>query len=477
MTDYPSLSLFIDGERLAGGGRATRAVQDPGSLHHLGELPLATSQDLDRALAAAHRAFTSWRHVSPLLRSDILRRAAARLREQSSVIGRHITLDNGKPVAEAIAEVHGSADELDWHAEEGRRVYGRVVPPRQPEVRQLVLREPVGVSAAFSPWNFPLNQAVRKVAAALACGCTVVLKGPEESPSAILALADALEHAGLPSGAFHAVWGDPAEVSRHLITSPVVRQVSFTGSVQVGKQLASLAGAHMKRMTMELGGHAPVLVFDDADAERAAAMLARYKVRNAGQVCVSPTRFYVQQGVFQLFLDRFATAVAATRVGHGLEDGVQMGPLVHARRLQAVEAMLDDALARGGELVTGGKRLARQGHYLSPAVVTGLPDDALLMREEPFGPVAPIVPFRDVDEALARANSLPFGLASFVFTESLKTATAVGNGLQAGMVNINHFGMAPPELPFGGIKDSGVGSEGGSETFDSYLATKLITQL
>ena len=371
----------------------------------------------------------------------------------------------------------GSAEQAEWHAEECRRIYGRVVPPRQPNVRQLVVREPVGVCVAFSPWNFPLNQAIRKVAAAIGAGCTIVLKGPEESPSGVAALALALRDAGLPPGVLNLVWGVPAQVSRHLIESPITRKVSFTGSVPVGKQLAALAGAHMKRMTMELGGHSPVLVFDDADIPRAAEMLARFKVRNAGQVCISPTRFYVQEGAYPRFLDRFTEVIASIRVGNGLEEGTQMGPLVHQRRLQAVQDLVGDAAARGGRIAFGGERLSREGFFFAPTVVTDLPDDSRLMQEEPFGPVAPVVRFRDVPEVLRRANGLPFGLASYVFTNSLATATAVSNGLEAGMVNINHFGMAPAELPFGGVKDSGLGSEGGAETFDGYLVTKMITQL
>lgn len=475
---YADLALYIDGEFMApGGGRAQRAVHNPATLDLLGWLPLVDTADLDRALGSADKAFPAWRHSSPLDRSAVLRRAAALLRERASEIAHGITLDNGKPLAEALAEVAGSAEQAEWHAEECRRIYGRVVPPRQLNVRQLVVREPVGVCAAFSPWNFPLNQAMRKVAAALGAGCCIVLKGPEESPSAVVALARAFHNAGLPPGVLNIVWGEPAEVSRHLIESPIVRKVSFTGSVPVGKQLAAMAGTHMKRATMELGGHSPVLVFDDADVPRAAEMLARFKVRNAGQVCVSPTRFYVQQGAYDAFVRRFTEVVASVKVGNGLHEGVQMGPLVHQRRVGAMQAFVADARERGGRVLAGEGSPPLPGHFFAPTVVTDLPDDALLMREEPFGPIAPIVRFKDTAEALRRANSLPFGLASYVFTESIRTSTEVANGLEAGMVNINHFGMAPPELPFGGVKDSGIGSEGGTETFDGYLVTKMITQM
>ncbi|MBL0422916.1 NAD-dependent succinate-semialdehyde dehydrogenase [Ramlibacter sp. AW1] len=450
---YTDLSLYIDGEFIGSdASRTSRAVHNPATFDLLGRLPLATAADLDRALAAAQRAFAGWRRSSPLERSAVLRQVAALARERAEAIGRDITLDNGKPLAEAVQEVAGSAEQAEWHAEECRRIYGRVVPPRRPEVRQLVLREPVGVCAAFSPWNFPFNQAIRKIAAAVGAGCTVIIKGPEESPSGVVHLARLFHEAGLPPGVLNVVWGVPPEVSRHLIESPIVRKVSFTGSVPVGKQLAAMAGAHMKRMTLELGGHSPVLVFDDADVERAAEMLAR-------------------------FIDRFTEVLAATRVGNGLQAGVQMGPLVHERRVASMRDLVADARQRGGRVLAGGDTLAGPGHFFAPTVLVDLPDEAQVMREEPFGPVAPVVRFRDVDEVLRRANSLPFGLASYVFTESLKTAAAVSDGLEAGMVNINHFGMAPAELPFGGVKDSGIGSEGGSETFDGYLVTKMVTQV
>lgn len=474
---YPQLFNYIDGRFIGGEGGAGQAIHDPATGERIGWLPWADGAQLDAALAAADRAFQHWRISSPLDRSAVLRKVAELARERAAAIGRAITLDNGKPVAEAIAEVLNSAEHAEWNAEECRRIYGRVVPPRNPAVRQLVVREPVGVCAAFSPWNFPFSQAMKKVAAAVGAGCTVVLKGPEESPSAIVEIARLFHDAGLPPGVLNIVWGVPAEVSRHLIESPIVRKLSFTGSVPVGKQLAALAGAHMKRISMELGGHSPVIVFDDADVDEAATALARYKMRNAGQVCVSPTRFYVQRGIYERFVARFAQVVSEIRIGHGLEDGTQMGPLIHGRRLAAVHELVSDAAEQGGEIVTGGARIGERGHFYAPTVIAGVPDHARVMREEPFGPVASITRFDDVEDVIRRANSLPFGLASFVFTHSIKTSTRVANALEVGMVNINHFGMAPAELPFGGVKDSGVGCEGGSETFDGYLVTKMITQI
>lgn len=473
---YPALALYIDGEFIAAEDRATRAVENPADGGDIAQVPLATADDLTRAVEAADRAFRRWRVVSPLERSAILRRAAALARERAAEIGAGITLDQGKPLAEAVAEVVGGAEHIEWHAEEGRRVYGRVIPPRDPLVQQLVLREPIGVCAAFSPWNFPFNQAIRKVAAALAAGCTIVLKGPEESPSALVALARIFHDAGLPAGCLNVVFGVPHEVSQQLITAPQVRKVSFTGSVPVGKQLAALAGQQMKRMTMELGGHAPVIVCDDADIELAASMLAPYKFRNAGQVCVSPTRFFVQRRAFDAFAERFVAKVSALRVGAGLDAQTQMGPLAHGRRVAEMQTFVDDARATGAEIAWGGQRIGNTGHFFAPTVVLRPAANSRLMQHEPFGPITGLVPFDELDEVLSVANSLPFGLASYVFTRSTHAAHVLSRGLEAGMVNINHFGMGPSEVPFGGIKDSGFGSEGGTETFDGYLVTKLVTQ-
>jgi succinate-semialdehyde dehydrogenase/glutarate-semialdehyde dehydrogenase len=273
------------------------------------------------------------------------------------------------------------------------------------------------------------------------------------------------------------VWGEPAKVSDYLIRSPISRKVSFTGSVPVGKQLAALAGAHMKRVTMELGGHSPVIVFDDADIDRAATMLAKFKIRNAGQVCVSPTRFYVQKKAYDKFLAKFLDVLKNVKIGNGLDEGVEMGPLAHERRVPAITRFVEDARKRGATIELGGDAMSGKGFFFPPTVITGLKDDSLLMTEEPFGPIAPVVPFDNIDEVITRANSLPFGLSSYIFTNSLQTATKISNSIEAGMVNINHFGSALPETPFGGIKDSGIGSEGGSETFDGYLVTKFVTHI
>lgn len=473
---YEALSLYIDGKFIGPEGRQCREVLNPATGEVIGHLPLATTKDLDLAIAAADRAFKSWRKSSPLERSRILRRVAELTRERSEAIARNITQDMGKPLAEARLEVVNCAEQAEWHAEECRRIYGRVIPSRSPNVRQFVVREPVGVCAAFTPWNFPYNQALRKMVAALGSGCTLILKGAEDAPSAVIALARIFEDAGLPAGCLNIVWGEPAAVSHHLITSPIVRKISFTGSVPVGKQLAALAGAHMKRVTMELGGHSPVLVFDDAEVDQAAMLLAGLKMRNAGQVCIAPSRFYVHNNVYDKFVASFTNAIGQLRVGNGLDPLTTVGPLAHKRRVDAMSAMVGDAVKQGAEVALELDVPQTPGYFFSPTVLCNVPDKAQIMLDEPFGPVAPIARFSDTNDVLQRANSLPYGLASYVFTGSLKTASYVSSNLEAGMVNINHFGIALAETPLGGVKDSGMGSEGGIETFDGYLTTKFVTE-
>jgi len=472
---YEQLSLYIDGEFITGGDRAAQEIVNPATLEILGKLPHATSADLDCALAAAQRAFPLWRDTSAVERSRILRRAANLMRERTTAIARNITQDEGKPLREAISEVQTAIEHTEWHAEEGRRIYGRIIPSRSLGIRQMVVREPVGVCAAFTPWNFPLGQAIRKVGAALGAGCTIIVKGAEECPSAIVAMAHAFHDAGLPPGVLNVVWGIPSEVSEHLIASPIVRKVSFTGSVPVGKHLAARAGAQMKRMTMELGGHAPAIVFEDADIEPAATVLARFKLRNAGQVCISPSRFFIHEKVYEQFVKHFIDVTGALKIGNGIDDDVDMGPLLHERRVKLMQELVDDATSRGAKVLLGGARIDRIGHFYQPTILTDLPADSRMLHEEPFGPIAPIIRFSDTDEVIRQANSLPYGLASYVFTQSLPTATRVANALEAGMVYINQVAVVA-ETPFGGIKDSGIGIEGGAETFDAYLTTKYIMQ-
>jgi succinate-semialdehyde dehydrogenase/glutarate-semialdehyde dehydrogenase len=369
-----------------------------------------------------------------------------------------------------------AADIIDWFAEEGRRAYGRVIPARAEGVYQLVIKEPVGPVAAFTPWNFPINQVVRKLCGAVATGCSIIVKAPEETPASPAELIRAFVDAGLPPGVANLVYGVPAEISAYLIPHPVIRKVTFTGSTPVGKMLAALAGQHMKRVTMELGGHAPAIVCEDADLDLAARTLAGAKFRNAGQVCVSPTRFLVQEKLYDGFVEKFVAAARAVKVGDGLAEGTTMGPLAHERRIPWIETLVQDAQAKGAKVLTGGKRIGNKGYFYEPTVMTEVPKDARAMNEEPFGPLAMISRFRDLDEVVEEANRLPYGLAAYAFTRSTKTATALASRVESGMMTINHLGLALPEVPFGGVKDSGYGSEGGSEAIEAYLNTKFVSQ-
>jgi len=473
---YEDLCLYIDGQFLKGDGRKEQDVVNPATDEVIGKLPHATKADLDRALAAAQRAFLTWRRSSPMERSKILRKVAELSRARAKEIGANITQDMGKPLAEAVGEVTVCSEHADWAAEESRRIYGRVIAARTEGVRQFVIKEPIGVVAAFSPWNFPFNQAIRKIVSALGAGCTIIIKGPEDSPSAVVAIARLFHEAGLPPGCLNVVWGVPSEISTYLIQSPIVRKISFTGSVAVGKQLAAMAGSYMKPATMELGGHSPVIVCDDADVEAAADIMAGSKFRNAGQVCVSPTRFYVQEKAYDKFVARFLDKVKGLKVGPGVDPETKMGPLAHKRRVPAIAGFVEDADARGAKILTGGHKLGERGSFFEPTVVDEPPEDSKLMTQEPFGPIMALKRFKTLDEAIERANSLPFGLAAYAFTTSTKNATKIGDSLESGMVTINHLGLAVAETPFGGVKDSGHGSEGGTETFDGYLVTKFVTQ-
>jgi succinate-semialdehyde dehydrogenase/glutarate-semialdehyde dehydrogenase len=476
MTANSDTLLFIDGTWCGGSGGAPLPVLNPATGETIGSVARAGPADLDRALAAAEKGFKSWRKISAYDRGRILRKAGDLLRSRADAIAPVMTREHGKPQGEAKGEVMSGADILDWFAEEARRTYGRVIPARSDTVQQIVSKEPVGPVAAFTPWNFPINQAARKVAAALAAGCSVILKGPEETPASCAALVQALADAGLPAGVLNLVYGVPADISAYLIPRRTIRKVSFTGSVPVGKHLAALAGAHMKRVTMELGGHSPAIVFADADVEVAAKILSANKFRNAGQICVSPTRFIVHDALYEPFVDRFVAAAKAVKVGDGMQDGIAMGPLATARRVEAMEGFIADAVAKGAKLRTGGRRIGNTGYFFEPTVLTDVPADARVMNEEPFGPIAIMLPFSTFDEAIAEANRLPYGLATYAYTRSLKTAAAVAAAFESGTVSINHHGLAPIETPLGGVKDSGYGSEGGSEAIEAYLVTKFVTQ-
>lgn len=468
--------MLIDGVWRHGRGVSRNHVRNPATGGIIHSFAGASELDLQAAVGAADAAFESWRDVSPVERGHLLRDAAELLRRRTPVIARMLTIEQGKPLAEARAEVAATADLLEWFGEEARRTYGRVIPSRRPGVRQIVLREPVGVVAAFTPWNFPLSQIARKVGPALAAGCTMVLKAPEETPLSPCALIEALVDAGLPAGVVNLVFGVPAEISSFLIPHPAVRKLSFTGSVPVGKQLAAMAGQHMKRATMELGGHGAALIFADADVDAAADALAAFKYRNAGQVCVSPTRFLVERPVYDRFVDRFVARAGEIRVGDGLAADTRMGPLVSERRRDAIEALVADATARGARIAAGGERIGNEGFFFAPTVLTDLDPAMTVMNEEPFGPIALMLPFDDGGQAVAEANRLPYGLASYAWTRSQATAEALSRRIETGMLTINHLGLGLPELPFGGVRDSGYGSEGGTEAVDAYLTTRIISQ-
>jgi succinate-semialdehyde dehydrogenase / glutarate-semialdehyde dehydrogenase len=404
----------------------------------------------------------------------VLRKTAELLRARADEIARILTLEQGKPIAEAKGEVLGSAQLFDWYAAEATRTYGRVL-VRPTGQRSIVIKQPVGVVATFSPWNFPIYLMAKKLSAALAAGCSVIAKPPEETPGCTTALARCLADAGLPKGVLQVVFGVPDTVSRHLIASPIVRKVSFTGSVPVGRHLAKLAGEGLKRVTMELGGHAPVIIFDDCDLEKTLDMVVPQKFRNAGQVCVSPTRFYVQSSIYDAFIDGFAKRTALVKTGSGLDANTKMGPLANIRRPAAIGALVEDARAKGARVVTGGER-GTEGFFFQPTLLADVPDSADIMSNEPFGPVAVSARFDTFDEVIERANRLPVGLAAFAFTENGRRANLLGDALETGMVGINTFTISVADAPFGGIKDSGFGSEGGPEGLDSYMNTKAIHQ-
>jgi len=475
MTGYPDTLLLIDGAWRPARDRRTIPVTDPATEEVIGQVAHAGKADLDEALAAAERGFAAWREMSAYDRGKIMRRAAELMRERKDRIAWLMTREQGKPVAQAAVEIALAADIIDWFAEEGRRAYGRIVPARAPNVTQLMIKMPVGPVAAFTPWNFPINQAVRKLSAALAAGCSIIVKAPEETPASPAELIRAFVDAGVPAGVVNLVYGVPAEISEYLIPHPVIRKISFTGSTPVGKQLAALAGAHMKRATMELGGHAPVLIFDDADIDKAITVMSAAKYRNAGQVCVSPTRFLVQERVCERFLDGFTEAARAMKVGNGLDPDTQMGPLANERRIPAMEALIADAVANGAVLKTGGRRIGNKGNFFEPTVLADVPVSARVMNEEPFGPVALVNRFVTYEEAITEANRLPYGLASYAFTRSAGTVQALGRDVEAGMLTINHNGLSLPEVPFGGIRDSGHGTEGGPEAIEAYLETRYVT--
>ncbi|MFY8074511.1 MAG: NAD-dependent succinate-semialdehyde dehydrogenase [Sphingorhabdus lacus] len=474
MNSTSELGIYINGSWRRGEGRDIHNVVNPATGAVIAELPLATAADLDEALDATAKGFAHWRAVDVNERAAILHKVAGLIRERAEDIAVLLTTEQGKPLAEARTEVLSCASQFDYFAEEAKRSYGRVL-VRPTGQRSLVLKQPVGPVAAFSPWNFPVNLMCKKMAAALAAGCSIIAKPPEETPHCTSAIMQCVIDGGVPGHVAQLVYGVPDMVSRHLIASPVIRKVSFTGSVPVGKHLLKLAADGVKRTTMELGGHAPVLVFDDCDLEKAIKLSSTQKFRNAGQVCISPTRFYVQEGIYDRFVAGFAEATKKVQMGNGLDASTIMGPLANDRRPPAIEKLVRDATDKGAKLLAGGER-GEGGYFYQPTVLADVPMTADIMTDEPFGPVALIRPFKDFDEAIAQANRLPFGLAAYAFTENARQANLVADALDTGMVGLNSFVISMPDAPFGGVKESGFGSEGGPEGLDSYYVTKAVHQ-
>ena len=472
---YPNTELFINGKWRAASSNDWLDVINPATEESVGKVAVAQISDLDEALDAANAAFKLWRKTPPFARYKIMRRAADLLRERADSVAKIMTIEQGKPIAEAKGETMLGADTIDWYAEEGRRTYGRVIPSQLANVNQIIIKEPVGPVAAFSPWNFPINQAVRKISGAVAAGCSIILKGPEDTPASCAELVRAFADAGIPDGVINLVYGVPADISNYLIPHPIIKKISFTGSTAVGKELAALAARHMKLSTVELGGHAPAIVFNDADLAAALDVLTTQKFRNAGQVCVAPTRFLIQDELYEKFVDGYVQLAKKVQLGNGLETSTSMGPLAHDRRLAAVEELVQDAVDLGAKIHCGGQRPKNVGYFYPPTVLTGVPKSARMMNEEPFGPVIPISSFTTVDEVLEEANRLPYGLSAYAYTASSETADRVGREIESGIIGINHHGQPAIETPFGGVQDSGQGKENGSEGLESYMHSKLIS--
>ncbi|UVL48283.1 NAD-dependent succinate-semialdehyde dehydrogenase [Pseudomonas moraviensis] len=476
-TPYDPLYLFIGGQWLTAHDRATAAVVNPATGEEIGQVPLATADDLDHALELARLSFDQWRQTVPDQRAKILKRAADLILERAPQIAAQMTLEEGKPLRESLDEVTRAAEYFEWFAESARRIDGRVVPANRPGVLQLVKRQAIGPVAAFTPWNFPAITPARKLSAALAAGCSVVLKPGEESPSTALALARALDDAGLPKGVLQVVFGVPDQVSSHLIASPIIRKVTFTGSVPIGRLLSARAAEGVKPITLELGGHGPVLVFADADIEKAAVEGVANRFRGTGQVCISSTRFLIQREAYAEFVEHFVAATQALKIGDGMDPQTQVGPLANPRQLAKMEQLIADAVEKGARVLAGGEALPGAGFFFQPTVLADVPMHARVMHEEPFGPIAILMPFDELSDGLQEANRLPYGLSAYAFTSNARTAIDVADGLEAGMIGINQYRIVATELPFGGMKESGHGSEGGIEGIEHYLTNKFISQV
>lgn len=472
---YPEIAMFIGGAWRRE-GRELRDVINPATGQAVGRYPVATAQDLDDALAAAARGFETWRNTPAADRGDLIRKAGAILASRADEIAPVITLEQGKPLGSARFEPIFAQAELNWFAEEAVRSYGRVIPAREAGQRNLVVKEPIGPALIIAPWNYPMLSPNVKIGAALAAGCSVIVKPSEETPGGCMELVRAFADAGLPEGVLNMVTGEPDMIARHCLGSPVIRKLSFTGSTQVGKHLVGLTTQHLQVPTMELGGHAPVIVHEDVDVEAVAGALVAKKLQNGGQVCLSPTRFYIHEAVYAPFIEAMVKGMSAMKIGDGMAEGTTLGPMINAKRVDTLEAMTRDAVEKGARLVTGGERVGNTGFFFAPTVLADVPDEAWMMQEEPFGPIVPCQPYTDLDAAIAKANSLPYGLNAYAFATSRAAVQKLGSELQSGIVSINRTNAVYPETPMGGVKSSGYGKELGAEGLDAYMTTKFISE-
>jgi len=468
--------MYINGEWVDASDGVHIPIIDPATEEEIDAVPKATPEDLDRALDAAEHGWKTWRDVDAWSRSAALRQVAELVRKRAERISNVLTEEQGKTLAECRGELNATADQFDWYADEARRIYGRTINGHSRGNRLLVVRQPIGPVAAFAPWNFPALLSSRKMAPAIAAGCSIIIKPPIEAPRTVLMLAEACHDAGIPPGVVNMVTGQSSMISKHVLSSDVVRKVSLTGSVPVGQEMLRLCAEGIKSVSMELGGHSPVLVFEDADLEQAAETCARGKFRNNGQVCIAASRFFVQESIAGAFIEYFVAVARSLRLGVGKDPKTDVGPLANVRRLEATEALVKDAVDKGAEVRCGGKRPEgfSKGFYYEPTVLTNVDPSMAIMTEEPFCPVAPVATFTDLDDALAKANATEFGLAGYVFTNDTKTAFLASEGIEAGMIGVNTLLLAAAEIPFGGTKKSGFGREGGSEGIDAYTVTKHI---
>ncbi len=468
---YPNIGLFIGGEWVD--SKEHLPIVNPSNETRIGQIPVVCEEQLDNAVCAAEEGFRIWSRIAPLERSRIILEASRLMRERREEIAQSISLELGKPIRQSRLEVIRGCEFFEWDAAEGQRLYGRVI-PSAPHRRYLVVRQPIGCVASFSPWNFPMSQPARKIAGALASGCSVILKPAENTPAGSFHIARAFEDAGLPPGVLNLVYGKPAEISEYLIPRGEIRLVAFTGSTAVGRSLTMLASAHMTPVLMELGGHAPVIVCDDVDAQEVGAMSAIRKMRNAGQVCTSPTRFFVHEKLYPDFVESFLRQVGTMKVGVGLDEDTDIGPVAHYRRLEVLQNLVNDAEERGGKVLAGGYRRIDKGYFFEPTVLTEVPNDANIMQVEPFGPVAVINPVASLDQGIEMANSVPYGLAAYAFTHSAANVDQLINEVEAGNLSINTLEASVPETPFGGVKASGYGREGGDEGLLHYTIVKNV---